>query len=71
MDIRYKALLFREAQAVHRQEMARTARSVAAGLSDSKGLNDFIARLEIYDSQATLEEDEKLVANAINVLRRL
>jgi len=70
MDIRYKALLFHEACAIHRQEMARTAQSVAAGMSDSKGLNQFITHLELYESKAESEGDEKLVADAIDALRR-
>ena len=70
MDIRYKAHLVHEASAIHRQEMARTAQSVAAGMSDSAGLKGFIAHLELYESKAKSEGDDKLVADAINALRR-
>jgi len=70
MDIRYKGFLIHEAGAVHRQEMARTAQSVAHGMSDSAGLNKFITHLELFESKAESEGDEKLVADAINALRR-
>lgn len=70
MDIRYKALLLHEAEAIHRKEMARMAQAVQAGMSTRAGLNAFIANLELYESKATTEGDDALVDKALFLLRR-
>jgi len=47
MDPRLIAHFYAEAEGVHRQEMARTAQSVAAGFSDKAGYTSFINSLEL------------------------
>ncbi|GAG85048.1 unnamed protein product [marine sediment metagenome] len=54
MDIRYKAYILAEAEAVHRQEMARMAQAVAAGMG---GLKEFINNLELDRSRADIIKD--------------
>ena len=70
MDVRYKAHLIAEAGAVHRQEMARVAQSVAAGFSDKAGFTGFITSLELYESKAMTEGDEKLANKVMDKLRK-
>ena len=69
MDVRYKAFLVREASAIHRQQMVRTAQATGAGMSGGRDLQNFITRLEIFESEAALKEDDKLVEQAIAKLR--
>ncbi len=45
------------------------AQAVAAGFSDKKGFNSFIASLELYESRDTVKGDETLVAKALSLLR--
>jgi len=71
MDMRYKAFLVHEADAIHRQEMARLAQAVAAGFSDKAGFSKFIAGLELYESKAATRGDEALVDEALSLLRGL
>ena len=47
MDPRLIAHFYAEAEGVHRQEMARIARSTAAGFSDKAGFMSFISGLEL------------------------
>ena len=69
MDVRYKAYLMAEADAVHRQEMARMAQSVAAGFSSKEGYKDFIESLELDRSTVEKDTDEAMMDKAITKLR--
>ena len=44
-----------EAEAVHRQDMARIAQAVAAGMSDKDGYKEFITSLELSQSKADIQ----------------
>ena len=68
--MRYKAFFVHEAEAVHRQEMARLAQAVAAGFSDKAGFNTFIANLELYESKEIMKKDDALASKVISWLRR-
>ena len=57
MDPRLSAYYTHEAGAVHRQEMLRTARAVAAGMSTEQGFKDFIRSLELNHSEADTVQD--------------
>lgn len=59
MDIRYKAFLGCEADAVRRQEMARIAQSVAAGMAGGEQLKTFIANLELNRSRKDIIRDNR------------
>lgn len=69
MDVRYKAHLIAEADAVRRQEMARMAQSVAAGFSTKEGYKDFIESLELDRSATEKKADDVMIDKAINKLR--
>ena len=57
MDIRFKTFLLCEAQAIQRQEMARVAQSVAAGMAGGKDLSQFIRDLELDRSRNDIIRD--------------
>ena len=57
MDPRLIMHFYAEAEGIHRQIMARTAQSVAAGFSDRAGFQQFIQGLEFdHSSQDDIDE---------------
>ncbi len=70
MDMRHKAFFVHEADAVHRQEMARVAQATAAGMSDTKGFKAFIDSLELSESRADMKKDKILTDKAMSLLQK-
>ena len=68
MDMRHKAFFVHEADAIHRQEMARLTQAIAAGFSNKPGA--FIDNLELFESKAATEGDETLASEALSKLRK-
>ena len=62
MDPRLIAHFYAEAEGIHRQKMARVARSVNAGFSDKAGFQQFIQELEFNESaQSNYDETWELM----------
>ena len=60
MDVRYKAFLLAEIDALHRQEMYRIATATRAGFSDGDGYKGFIKSLELTHGRQQGYEDNWL-----------
>jgi len=71
MDPRLKTHFYAEAEGIHRQEMARIARSVGAGFSDRAGFSQFINSLELEKPiQDSYDDTWKLLKTIDNSRRK-
>ncbi len=59
LDVRYRTYLMHEAEAVQRQQMARMAQAVGAGMSGGTELRSWLAALELDRSRADITRDNR------------